>query len=127
MQENSHTNKKNHREFSLSSFAVDNGTSIFILTFMLMLFGIRSYNAMPKESYPEISFPEIFVNTVYFGNSASDIENLVTRPIEKELASISEIKNITSSSLQDYSLITAEFDTDVDLDEAADKVRRSSR
>jgi multidrug efflux pump len=111
------------REFGLSSFSVDNATSVFLLTFMILLFGMYSYNTLPKESFPEISFPKIFVNTVYFGNSAEDIENLITRKIEKELGSVSEIKTITSSSLQDYSLITAEFDTDIDMEDAKQKVK----
>ena len=115
--------KQGLRQFRLSSLAVDNSTSVFLLTFMLLLFGIQSYNTMPKESYPEIPWPQIYINTVYFGNSAADIENLVTRPIEKELATISEIKNITSSSLQDYSLIVAEFESDVELDDATRKVK----
>jgi multidrug efflux pump len=115
--------KERLREFGLTTFAVDNATSIFILTFMVVLFGVRSYNTMPKESFPEIPWPKIYVNTVYFGNSAADIENLVTRHIEKELASVSEIKNVTSSSLQDYSLIVAEFDADVDQDDATRKVK----
>jgi len=107
----------------MSSFAIDNSTSIFILTFMILFFGINSYNTMPKEAFPEIPWPKIYVNTVYFGNSASDIESLVTRPIEKELQSVSEIKNVTSSSLQDYSLIVAEFQANVDLDVAIRKVK----
>lgn len=115
--------KKGLRQFSLSSLAVDNATSVFLLTFMLLLFGVRSYNTMPKESFPEIPWPKIYINTVYFGNSAADIENLITRPIEKELAAVSEIKNVTSSSQQDYSLIIAEFDADVDLDDATRKVK----
>ena len=78
---------------------------------------------MPKEAFPEIPWPKIYVNTVYFGNSASDMESLVTRPIEKELQSVSEIKNVTSSSLQDYSLIVAEFQANVDLDVAIRKVK----
>ena len=115
--------KEKLRQFRLSSFAIDNSTSIFILTFMILFFGINSYNTMPKEAFPEIPWPKIYVNTVYFGNSASDMESLVTRPIEKELQSVSEIKNVTSSSLQDYSLIVAEFQANVDLDVAIRKVK----
>jgi len=115
--------KEKFRQFRLSSFAIDNSTSIFILTFMILFFGISSYNTMPKEAFPEIPWPKIYVNTVYFGNSASDMESLVTRPIEKELQSVSEIKNVTSSSLQDYSLIVAEFQSNVDLDVAIRKVK----
>lgn len=115
--------KEKLRQFGLTSLAVDNRTSVMLLTFMILLFGIRSYDDMPKESFPEIAWPQIYVNTVYFGNSAADIENLVTKPIEKEIATISELKKVTSQSLQDYSLITAEFNTDIELKDAARKLK----
>ena len=111
------------REFGLSSLAVDNATSVFILSFMIFLFGIQAYQAMPKEQFPEVDWPTVYINTPYFGNSAADIENLVTRPIEKELQSITGIKDIKSNSIQDYSVITAEFDADMDLDDAVRKVK----
>ena len=116
-------NKKDYRQFWLTSFAVDNATSIFLITFMIFLFGIQGYQRMPKEQFPEVDFPTVFINTPYFGNSASDIENLITRPLEKELQSISGIKDIKSTSLQDYSVITAEFNTGIDLDDAVRKVK----
>ena len=122
-QQSSEHKKKGLREFKLSSLAVDNATSIFLLTFMILLFGYRSYVTMPKESFPEIPWPKIYINTVYFGNSAADMENLVTRPIEDELNAITELKTVTSSSLQDYSLIVAEFEADIDLDDATRKVK----
>ena len=115
--------KKGLRQFGLSSLAVDNGTSVFILTLMIMIFGIQSYQQMPKEQFPEVDWPTVYINTPYFGNSAADIENLVTRPIEKELQSITGIKTIRSTSIQDYSVITAEFDADMDLDDAVRKVK----
>ncbi|MEY2905029.1 MAG: hypothetical protein RJA52_1045, partial [Bacteroidota bacterium] len=90
---------------------------------MIFLFGIQGYQKMPKEQFPEVDFPTVFINTPYFGNSASDIENLITRPIEKELQSITGIKDIKSTSLQDYSVITAEFNTGIDLDDAVRKVK----
>ncbi|GAA5220353.1 efflux RND transporter permease subunit [Membranihabitans marinus] len=115
--------KDNLREFKLSSFAVDNATSIFLMTVMIFIFGLDSYNSMPKEQYPEVSFPTVYVNTPYFGNTAADIENLVTRPIEQELQSIVGVDNITSSSVQDFSVIIVEFDADRDIDEAVRKVK----
>ena len=115
--------KEHLRKFGLTELAVDNSTSVFILTFMILFFGFRSYVGMPKEAYPEASFPALFVNTVYFGNAASDIENLVTRPLEKEIAGISGLKKVTSSSLQDYSLITAEFNSDENMSNALRKVK----
>ena len=114
---------KKFREFGLTSLAVDNATTILILTFMIFLFGIRSYQDIPKESFPEIPFPEIFVNTVYFGNSPADIENLVTIPLERELSGISEMRNISSNSIQDFSIIVVEFEVDTDREVAIRKVR----
>jgi multidrug efflux pump len=115
--------KKGLREFGLSSLAVDNAISVFILAAMILIFGIVAYDRMPKEQFPEVDFPTIYINTPYFGNSAEDIENLVTRPIEKELQSISGIKDIRSTSIQDFSVITAEFESDMELDEASRKVK----
>ena len=82
------SNKKLYRNFRATSFAVDNSTSMFLLTIMILFFGWSSYQTMPKEQFPEIVIPTIYVATTYAGNSAEDMETLVTIPIEKELASI---------------------------------------
>ncbi len=111
------------RRFGLTNLAVDNATSVFILAIMIFLFGIQAYQNMPKEQFPEVEWPTVYINTPYFGNSAADIENLITRPIEKELQGITGIKDIKSTSIQDYSVITCEFETDIDLEEAVRKVK----
>jgi len=118
-------NSSQLREFSLTKFAIENGTSIFLLAFMIFLFGIQAYIAMPKEKYPEAYFPRVIITTPYFGNSASEIENLITRPIEKELKSINGIDDISSTSIQDFSMINAQFGTDVDIDQAVDDVKEA--
>ena len=111
------------RTFGLSSFAVDNATSVFLIALIILIFGIQSYQHMPKEQFPEVDWPTVYINTPYFGNSAADIENLVTRPLEKELQSITGLKDIKSTSMQDYSVITVEFESDMDIDEAVRKVK----
>lgn len=115
--------KEEYRSFSLTDLAVDNSTSIFILAFMILLFGLQSYNAVPKEQYPEVSFPQVYINTPYFGNSAADIESLITRELEKELQSVDGVKTIRSTSMQDYSVITVEFNSGEDIDEAVRRVK----
>ncbi len=115
-------NKKS-RTFGLSSFAVDNGTSIFILILMIFIFGFRAYQDMPKESYPDASFPTVYINTPYFGNSAEEIENLIARPIENEINTISGVKRMNSTSIQDFSVILVEFDPDQDQDIVVRKVK----
>ena len=122
----SNTNEKivgKLKEFGLTSFSVDNATTVFLLTIMVFLFGLQSYNSMPKEQFPEVSFPTVFVNTPYFGNSAADIENLITRPLEKEINTIIGLESMTSISIQDFSVVTVEFDASVEMDEAVRKVK----
>ncbi len=115
--------KKTVREFKLSSLAIDSGTSVFVMIFMLILLGTMAYTSMPRESYPEIKIPMIYVGTPYPGNSPLDMENLVTRPIEKELNSITGVTKITSNSIQDYSTIVVEFGFDVDVKDALQEVK----
>jgi len=121
--EETKTNKKSLRSFWLTNFALENATSILLLTIMIFLFGLKSYKDIPKEMMPEIDWPQVFVTTMYFGNSAEDIENLISRPIEKKLNTITGIKNVNSTSMQDVSFIIAEFESDVDLDDAVQKVK----
>ena len=115
--------EKDYRSFGLTELAVDNGTSIFILAFMILLFGLRAYDSVPKEQFPEVQFPQVYINTPYFGNSAEDIESLVTRELEKELQSVDGMKTIRSTSIQDFSVITVEFNSGEDIDEAVRKVK----
>ena len=94
--------KNNFKEFFATSWAIDNKTSIYVLAVFITLLGISSYRSIPKEQFPEIVIPTILVNTVYLGTSPEDMENLVTRPIEKQLKGIAGVKKITSNSLQDF-------------------------
>lgn len=111
------------RSFKLTNLSLKNKTTIFILTLLLTLFGLFSYKSMPKSLFPDIVMPTIMVQTVYPGNSPADIENLITRPIEKELKSIKGIKKLSSNSLQDNSSIIVEFNTDVELKTALQDVK----
>lgn len=111
------------KEFRPTSWSIDNKTSIYVLAIIISVFGIFSYNSIPKEQFPEIVIPTILVNTVYPGTSPADIENLITKPLEKNLKSISGVKNITSSSVQDFSVISVEFQTDVEVADAKQKVK----
>jgi multidrug efflux pump len=111
------------REFGLSSFSVDNSTSVVILTLIITVLGLSAYRTMPKESFPEIVIPTVYVGTAYPGNSPVDMENLITRPIEKELKSISNIKDIRSTSVQDFSSIVIEFTPGIEISKAIQDVK----
>lgn len=115
--------KNKLKEFGLTSLAIDNATSVFLVSFMILLFGLQSYQKMPKQQYPDASMPTIFINTPYFGNSAEEIENLISRPIEKELEGVEGIKSVNSTSIQDFSVIVAEFDASLEMSEVLRKTK----
>jgi multidrug efflux pump len=112
-----------NKEFKPSSWSIDNKTSIFVLTVIILLMGLFSYNSLPKEQFPEVKFPSILVTTIYPGTSPNDMEQLVTKQLEKQIATIPGIKKLKSNSVQDFSIINAEFNTDQDVDLALQRVK----
>src|SRR5690606_17681116 len=106
-----------------SNWSIDNKTSIYVITVIISIAGLVSYNMIPKEQFPEVVFPQFFITTVNDGTSPKDMENLVTKHIEKELKAIDGVKEITSSSVQDFSSIIVEFGTEVDVEAAKQEVK----
>lgn len=112
-----------NKEFKPSSWAIENRTAIYVLTVIIAVIGYFSYVGLPKENFPEVVIPKIFIQTVYPGTSPANMENLVTKQIEKQLKSASGLKRITSNSYQDFSVITAEFNTNVETRDAKQRVK----
>ena len=115
--------KQEYKEFKPTSWAIDNKTSMYVLAIILAAYGFFSYLTIPKEQIPEIVIPYVMVSTVYPGTSPADMENFVTRPLEKNMKSIEDVKNITSTSVQDFSTIMVEFNTGVEISEAKQRVK----
>lgn len=107
-----------HRKFKPTYLSLKNKTTVYIITGLLVFFGIFSYQQMPRELMPEVVIPYIFIQTTHPGNSPEEIENLITRPIEKELKGMQGIKKVTSASYQDVSIITVEFNTNISINQA---------
>jgi multidrug efflux pump len=114
---------KQPKEFGLSTASIKNRTTVAVLIVIILISGISSYITVPKESFPEVVVPEVFVGTPYPGNSPGDIEKLITRPIEKELKGITGIDKIISTSQQGYSSIDIKFDFSVTPEVALRKVK----
>ena len=102
---------------------VDNKVVVYIFTFIIVLAGISAYVGLPREASPSIQIPYVFISTVYIGVSPEEIEKLVTMEIEKQVKAIADIKQITSVSRESFSSITVEFNPDVKIDDALQKVR----
>jgi multidrug efflux pump subunit AcrB len=115
--------KTEFKEFKPTSWSIDNKTSIYVLVIIIAIFGLINYNTIPKEQFPEIVIPNIIVSTIYSGTSPEDMENLITRPLEKNIKSINGVKKITSRSIQNFSMINVEFNTDIDESDAKQKVK----
>lgn len=115
----SHTNK----EFSISSWAVNNRVTVYIFTLLMVITGVVAYVTMPREDFPEIIENKVYISTVFPGNSAEDVEKLVVKPLEKEFKNISGVEKITSSSFQDYGMIIVEFADNVTIEDAKTKIK----
>ncbi|TWR31316.1 efflux RND transporter permease subunit [Mucilaginibacter pallidiroseus] len=116
------------KEFGPSSWAIDNKTAIYVLIFFITVLGLISYNNLPKENFPDIAQSKVFITTAWAGQSAQNVENLVTRQLEKQLKSLKGLKKVTSNSVQNVSIITCEFqanikikDAKIDVKDAVDK------
>lgn len=112
-----------NKEFKPTSWAIDNKVSVYVATIIIAIAGILSYQSLPKEQYPEVVFPQFYISTINDGTSPEDMETLVTKPIEKQLGGISGVKSIKSTSMQDYSAITIEFEANENMETARQEVR----
>lgn len=111
------------RTFWLSSWALKNKNTVYLIVLAIVTFGTYSYVTLPKELFPDINMPTVMVQTLYPGNPPVDIENLITRQLEKEVESVKGIKKMTSLSTQDISSIFIEFQTNVDIKTALQDVK----
>ncbi len=107
----------------LANMAVDNKVAVYILMLIIFVLGWSSYSGLPREAAPDVSIPLVIVSTPYIGVSPADIEGLVTQPLERNLKSLKDIKQITSASKEGLSTIRVEFTVGVDTDDALRRVR----
>ena len=113
-----------NKEFRPTSWSIDNRVVIYVATAIICIAGMITYNRLSKENFPEVVFPQIYVATIYPG-APEDMENLISKPIEKQVKSIAGVKKITSNSLQNFSNVIIEFDTDVEVKEAKREVQEA--
>ena len=115
----SHQNK----EFSISSWAIENRITVYIFTALIVITGLIAYVTMPREDFPEIIENKVYISSIFPGNSAEDVEKLIIKPLEKEIKNISGVDKITASSFQDYGMIIVEFADKVGIEEAKTKIK----
>ncbi len=128
--ENNNPKEKLHRKFGLTAWALNNRNTVYLIILAITIFGAISYSTLPKELFPEVNWPTVYVQTIYPGNSPEDMENLVSRQIEKEVKTIKGVKDVKSTSAQDFSMVFVEFQSGIkvkdilqDVKDAVDKAK----
>ena len=117
------TSNSSEKEFLLSSWAIRNSNTMYVFMVVLLFLGISAYLTMPRENFPEITETNIYISTPYPGNTAEDIERFVTDPLEEAVKGVSNVVEITSTSQDDYSMVVLEFDEDINVNLAKQKVK----
>lgn len=102
---------------------VRRSATVMLLSFCVLLFGLLSYCSLPREAAPDVKIPFVMVATPYAGVSSEDIEALITKPIETELAGLKGLKKLSSVSTEGVSMVYLEFETDVVIEDALQRVR----
>ncbi|SFN52068.1 Multidrug efflux pump subunit AcrB [Bizionia echini] len=115
--------KQVDKEFGLSSWAINNKTTMYVLILVIFYLGVAAFFDMPRENFPEVNETKIYVSSIYPGNTAEDIEKLITDPLEDELKTVSNVVEITSTSQEDFSMIIVEFDEHLTVEQAKQKVK----
>ena len=111
------------KEFKPSVWAISKSNIIYFLMFIFLAFGINAYNTLPREDFPEIITSEVFISTINPGNTPEDIERFITVPLEEAVKGVSNLVDVKSTSLENYSIISLEFDEEIDIELAKQKVR----
>lgn len=115
--------KKIDKEFKISSWAIENRMTVYVIIAIVLVGGILSYYSMPRESFPEVVETKIYISSMNPGNSAEDVEKFITEPLEEEFNNVGGVIDISSTTFQDYSMIIVEFDDEVGVDVARQKIK----
>ncbi len=107
----------------ITNMSLRHRTTVLVLIVMIMIMGAYSYLTLPRESNPDIKIPMIMVITPYEGATPSDIESLITHPLERKLKNVTDVEEMISVSAEGLSHITLEFQPDINIDTALQKVR----
>jgi multidrug efflux pump subunit AcrB len=116
-------NNKIDKEFKISSWAIENRMTVYVIIAIVLVGGLLSYYSMPRESFPEVIETKIYISSVNPGNSAEDVEKFITEPLEQEFNNVGGVKDISSTTFQDYSMVIVEFEDDVSVDVARQKIK----
>lgn len=107
----------------ITDLSVRKSMAVFALMLAVTIVGIGSYVRLPREASPDVKIPFVMVYAPYYGTSPEDMENLVTRKLERELKGLNHLEELTSNSSEGVATVVLEFQSDVEMSDALQKVR----
>ena len=107
----------------INRLALKRQITVLALLVVIVIVGLYCYVTLPRESFPDITIPYVFVTTTYEGVAPEDMEKLITIPIERKLKGISDVEEIRSTSAEGISTVAVKFLPKVNIDDALQKVR----
>lgn len=115
--------KKESKGFGLSTLSVNNRKTVFLIAIIIVFGGFLAYNSMPKENFPELQIPEIYIGIAKPGSSPEYMSEKIGRTIEKEVAGIKLVDEINTNSVHGFTTIRVKFDFKMSADKALQKVK----
>ena len=113
----------NSKGFGLTTLAVKNAKTVFLIAVVIIIGGMGAYQTMPKENFPELKIPEIYIGIAKPGSSPKYMSEKISKAIEKEIGGIKLVDEINSNSVHGYTTIRVKFDFKMPVDEALGKVK----
>lgn len=114
---------KEFKGFGLTTWSVKNRKTVYLVLVMILFGGLIAYTSMPKENFPELQIPEIYIGIAKPGSSPDYMSQKITQSIEKELSGIKNVDEIKANSVHGYTTIQVKFDFKVSVDKALQKVK----
>ncbi|MCI8298993.1 MAG: MMPL family transporter [Lachnospiraceae bacterium] len=109
----------------LSKFSVKKAYTVIVGIVLVIILGVVSLSKMSTDLLPSMNLPYAIVMTTYSGASPEQVERIVTQPIEGAMASTSNIKNISSTSSNNMSMVVLEFEQSANMDSVTVEMRES--
>ena len=114
--------KKTTKLFGISNWSVNNSKTVFLIIAVLFIGGMISYQSMPKENFPELQIPEIYIGIAKPGSSPQYMSEKIAEAIEKKVKTIKKVDEITSDSQHGYATIRVAFEFGIDVNDGLNKV-----
>ena len=109
----------------LSKFSVKKPMTVFVCVVIVIVLGVVSFLKMTPDLLPNMDFPYAMIMTTYGGQTPETVEATVTKPLEQSISTIDGVKDITSNSAENYSVLIIEFEDGTNMDTATVDLRSS--